>query len=168
MLERVGESEFIGRDREIGLLEAGYREALAGHGRALGIVGEPGIGKTRLVEEFTSRLDPVSDLVLWGRCPEGGGAPAYWPWRQALAPLLEANPPEATAEAIADDPQLQTVLAVISGRRGRAPAEIDVEQIRFTLLEAVVRLLRTTSDRRLLVLVLDDVHWADEASLKLL
>src|SRR5262245_61677056 len=148
MLERVAESEFIGRDREIGLLEAGYREASAGHGRTLGIVGEPGIGKTRLVEEFTRRLDPSSDLVLWGRCPEGGGAPAYWPWRQALAPLLEANPHQGTASAIADDAQLETVLAVISGRRGRKGAELDTEQIRFTLLEAVVRLLRATSDRR--------------------
>jgi tetratricopeptide (TPR) repeat protein len=168
MFERVAEAEFIGREREIGLLEAGFREAAAGHGRALGIVGEPGIGKTRLVEEFTRRLDSSQDRVLWGRCPEGGGAPAYWPWRQALAPLLEPNSPGATAKTIPTDPQLQTVLAVISGQRRRGAGDLDSEQIRFTLLEAVVRLLRTTSDRHPLVLVLDDVHWADEASLKLL
>jgi tetratricopeptide (TPR) repeat protein len=168
MAERLGEAEFIGRERELGLLDAGYREACEGRGRALGIVGEPGIGKTRLVEEFTRRLDRTPEVVLWGRCPEGGGAPAYWPWRQALAPLLESDRPGAAAERVEADPQLQSVLAILAGRRRTTAAAADTEGAQFTLLEAIVRMLRTAADRDPLVIVLDDVHWADEASLKLL
>lgn len=165
MLDRLGDSQFIGRTREIGMLEAGLRDAHAGHGRAVAVVGEPGIGKTRLVEEFTARLDGAAQQILWGRCPEGGGAPAYWPWRQALAPLVEGE----RTDAASDDPALRDTRALIATQLGaRAAGSAPSARERFDLLEAVVQLLHVAAQHAPLVLVLDDVHWADEASLRLL
>src|SRR5438093_13204501 len=71
---------FVGRTRELAELEAGLGDALAGRGRVFLIGGEAGIGKTRLVDELSSRAKDREARVLWGRCWEAGGAPAYWPW----------------------------------------------------------------------------------------
>lgn len=158
---------FIGREREMALLEAALADASAGRGRALSIVGDPGIGKTRLVEEFAQRSRPVSAGVLWGRCPEGGVTPAYWPWRQALAPLLAATTDggrSARSRVPAD-----ARLALLTGTTDPATtAAATSDQARFAFLEGVVDLLRAGSADAPLVLVLDDAHWADQASLELL
>jgi len=56
---------------------------LAGRGRVVLLVGEPGIGKTRLADELAQRAVTRGVRVAWGRCWDGGGAPAFWPWVQA-------------------------------------------------------------------------------------
>src|SRR5262245_39124839 len=75
---------FIGRGPELRELRAGLGDALAGHGCFFRIAGEPGMGKTRLAEEVAKEADAKGASVLWGRCWEGGGAPAYWPWLQTI------------------------------------------------------------------------------------
>ena len=75
---------FVGRERELGELRAGLDDALAGRGRLFLLVGEPGIGKSRLAEELIAQARARGARVLVGRCWEAGGAPAYWPWVQAL------------------------------------------------------------------------------------
>lgn len=148
-------------------LEAALADASNGHGRALSIVGEPGIGKTSLVEEFAQRSRRATGSVLWGRCPEGGATPAYWPWRQALAPLLATTTDAGGARA--GGPAVDARLALLTGAPDVAPGvQATSDQARFAFLEAVVELLRTASVRAPLVLVLDDAHWADQASLELL
>ena len=78
---------FVGREREVGLLQRALDETLAGSGRLLLLVGEPGIGKTRLAEQLGDEARDRGARVLWGGCYEWEGAPAYWPWLQALRAL---------------------------------------------------------------------------------
>src|SRR5262249_41066617 len=73
-----------GRERELRELRTGLVDAISGRGRLFLVVGEPGIGKTRLVEELATEAARRGVQVLWGRAWEGGGAPAYWPWIQML------------------------------------------------------------------------------------
>src|SRR5262249_57984635 len=115
MADPASEPRFIGREGEIALLEAGLNDARAGRSRTFSITGEPGIGKTRLVEEFLYRAGLPEDDVLWGRCPEGGGLPAYWPWRQALTPLIERNPSALSGEGGPAGARLRAVLRQLGG-----------------------------------------------------
>src|SRR5262245_5523406 len=85
---------FVGRDRELGTLEAAFRDAQSGRARLLALVGEAGIGKTRTVEEFVQRAEVPPERVLWGRCPEQPGAPTYWPWVRAIRSYADAADPD--------------------------------------------------------------------------
>ena len=73
-------SAFVGRELELGELAAGLDDAFAGHGRLFLLIGEPGIGKSRLAEELARHARVRGAQVLVGRCWEAGGAPAFWPW----------------------------------------------------------------------------------------
>ena len=77
----------LGRDAEIAVFEAGLDDALAGRGRLFVLVGPPGAGKTQLADELASRAKARGAAVRWGRGWDGGEAPPYWPWRQALRDL---------------------------------------------------------------------------------
>jgi DNA-binding SARP family transcriptional activator len=79
----------VGRDDELAVLEAGLEDALAGRGRLFVVVGPAGVGKTHLADEIASRAKARGAAILWGRGWGGGGAPAYWPWRQAIRELPE-------------------------------------------------------------------------------
>src|SRR6266704_353923 len=78
------EGGFVGREREMGELVAGLDDAVAGRGGLFLLSGEPGIGKSRLADEFAAHAKERGGRVLWGRCWEAGGAPPYWPWVQAF------------------------------------------------------------------------------------
>ena len=82
MRQSLSRTSFVGRMRELDELNGGLEGALAGHGRLFLISGEPGIGKTRLAEQLATHASERHALVIWGRCWEGSGAPAYWPWIQ--------------------------------------------------------------------------------------
>src|SRR5437762_14211465 len=82
------ESVFVGRQYELVELRAGLEDAVGGRGRSFLVVGEAGIGKTRLVEELAREAAERGHLVLWGRCWEGEGAPPYWPWIQVIRACL--------------------------------------------------------------------------------
>src|ERR1700736_4655419 len=79
---------FVGRERELAELRAALDAANAGRGRLFLLSGEPGIGKTRLAEELALEATSRGMRAVWGRCWEGGGAPAYWPWVQILRSLI--------------------------------------------------------------------------------
>src|SRR5882724_5669282 len=87
---------FVGRQRELAELRAGLEDAVGGRGRFFLVVGEAGIGKTRLAEELAREATERGGVALWGRCWEGAGAPPYWPWIQLLracARTVRAEPP---------------------------------------------------------------------------
>jgi len=95
---RAAASPFEGRAEELGLLEAGLDDALAGRGRLFVVVGDAATGKTRLADELASSAKQRGTRILWGRGWAGGGAPAYWPWTQALRDSLpddRSDEPEA-------------------------------------------------------------------------
>jgi DNA-binding SARP family transcriptional activator len=145
--ERGGADVFVGRERELATLLRALDDVLAGHGRLLAIGGEPGIGKSRLAEELSERAVARGADVVWGRCWDAGGAPPYWPWVQALRALgARAELPELAVPDAAGDP----------------------EQARFRLFDSVTSFLKSAARSRPLVLVLDDVNWADGDSLLLL
>ena len=75
---------FVGRTRELDELGAAFADASDGHGAVLLVCGEPGIGKSRLMEVLAASARADGWSVLVGRCWDGGGAPAYWPWVQVV------------------------------------------------------------------------------------
>jgi DNA-binding SARP family transcriptional activator len=162
---------FVGRERELGELLAALDEALAGHGRLRLLVGEPGIGKSGLADELAMRARSRGVLALVGRCWEAGGAPAYWPWVQSLRGLIHATDSEHLPALLggrgADLAQLMPELRELLPDLPEPPA-LDPESGRFRLFEAMTTLLKNAAEQRPLLLVLDDLHAADEPSLLLL
>lgn len=162
---------FVGRRHELAALLAGLDDAFAGRGRLFLIDGEPGIGKSRLAEELSTRAFDRGARVLAGRCWEQGGAPAYWPWTQALRGYMRsADASLLRAELGVKAGELTTLMPELRERFPDLPEPtgLDPEGARFRLFDATVEFLRSAAERRPLVLVLDDLHAADEPTLLLL
>jgi tetratricopeptide (TPR) repeat protein len=170
-LDRLAGGVHVGREREVDKLCEAADLALAGRGRLVLISGEPGIGKTRLAEQLTTYAHLRDALVLWGRCYEGDGAPAYWPWMQVVRAYSVDHDPAAlgaTMGAGAAD-----IAEIVSEVRRRLPdlepaPAVGAEQARFRLFDSVTTFLVNASRREPLVVVLDDLHCADRPSLALL
>jgi DNA-binding SARP family transcriptional activator len=164
-------SAFVGRDVELAELVAGLDDAFAGRGRLFLLVGEPGIGKSRMAEELIAEARARGARVLAGRCWEAGGAPAYWPWVQSLRPYFRDTDAESlrsqlrggAAEVARLFPELRDLLADLPS----APP-FESEGARFRLFDSMTAFLKRAAAGRPLVLVLDDLHAADEPSLLLL
>jgi DNA-binding SARP family transcriptional activator len=166
----AGGALFVGREAELDELSAGLGAAAAGRGSLFLLVGEPGIGKSRLADEVVRQARARGARVLLGRCWEAGGAPAYWPWVQSLRGYLEHTDPETLrsqlAEGAADLAQLVPELRRLFPDLPE-PA-LESEGARFRLFDSTARFLRNAADARPLVIVLDDLHAADEPSLLML
>jgi hypothetical protein len=135
------------------------------------VVGEPGIGKTALAEELASQTRLAGGRVLWGRCYEEQGAPAYWPFVQALRAFVrEREPDQLRAEAADAAAALAEILPELPQRLGPlpVPSSLDPREARFRLFDAVCSFLRRAAETQPLLLVLDDLHWADQGTLALL
>ena len=162
---------FVGRRRELAELLRGLDDAFAGRGSVFLLVGEPGIGKSRLAEELTTDARARGARVLVGRCWEAGGAPAYWPWVQALrAYVREAEPEPLRAQlgvGAADLAQLVPELRTLLPDVGEPPPT-ESQGARFRLFDVTTSFLVSASKAGPLVIVLDDLHAADEPSLLLL
>jgi DNA-binding SARP family transcriptional activator/tetratricopeptide (TPR) repeat protein len=162
---------FVGRERELELLEAGLDDAFAGRGRFFLLVGEPGIGKSRLADEFASRAKQRGANVLWGRCWEAGGAAAYWPWVQSLRSYLRGRDADVLSVLLGGRaPELAQLLPELEDLYPDLPAPRtpDPDSARFRLFDSVTGFVRNAAREQTLVLVLDDLHAADEPSLLLL
>jgi tetratricopeptide (TPR) repeat protein len=154
---------FIGRERETQELLSGLADARAGRSRLTLIAGEPGIGKTRTCQELAAAARGDGVRTLWGPCHEGEGAPAYWPWIQILRAAVDGDPAASSEQALRAFPQVAQLLA-----DAEASGDATPEQARFRLFDAVTRFLKDVARRTPLLLVLDDLHWADRPSLRLL
>jgi DNA-binding SARP family transcriptional activator len=162
---------FVGRKGELDELVRGLDNASAARGGLFLISGEPGIGKSRLVEQLVQHARESGADVLVGRCWEAGGAPAYWPWVQALRAYVRGRNREVLRDELgrgaADLAQILPELHELYGELP-APPSSDPEGARFRLFEATTSFLVAASLTQPLLLVLDDLHAADAPSLLLL
>jgi DNA-binding SARP family transcriptional activator len=168
---RSGTGIFVGRDSELSELESALAAARGGRGGLVLVSGEAGIGKSRLADEMATRAAGDGTRVLWGRCWEAGGAPAYWPWVQALRGYVrECDAAELRGQlgrGAPDVAQLLPELRDLFSDLPEAPS-LEVEGARFRLFDSTVEFIRSAAAARPLLIVLDDVHAADPSSLLLL
>ncbi len=162
---------FVAREKELAALKERLEDAIAGRGFLMMVVGEPGIGKTRLSEELSVYARLRGAQVLLGQCYESDGAPPYIPFVEALRQYVATRPPEALREEMGD--AASDLAKLVSEIRGRVPdlphaPRQEPEAERYRLLEAVSSFLVNGSQSTPLLLILDDIHWADNPSLVLL
>jgi class 3 adenylate cyclase len=169
-LDRLAGGVFVGRERELAQIRETVDAALEGAGGLLLVVGEPGIGKTRTSEELATYAQVSGARVYWGRCREDEGAPAYWPWVQAIRGYVRDADPVAMAWQMgAGAAEVAQIVPEVSERLDVAPAgPSESEEARFRLFDSVTSFLLAAARDRPMVVVLDDLHWADETSLLLL
>lgn len=167
---------FVGREPEAVELRQGLAHVLAGTGRLFLISGEPGIGKTRLAEELGKEARGRGARVVWGRCWDGEGAPAFWPWTQIFrAAVGDANAERLDLLTDADAAHVVSLVPGLASSRGssalprlRALASVEPAEARFRLFDSAARLLKEIANTAPLVLVLDDLQQADQSSLLML
>ncbi|MEU7696082.1 BTAD domain-containing putative transcriptional regulator [Microbispora hainanensis] len=167
------ERRAVGRGTQVDRLDELARDVVqaargvAQRGPGIAVIsGEPGIGKTWLAEAFAERRAAEGWLVAWGRCHETSGAPALWPWQQVVRDLAGRVPPSgaqaAALRVLLGDAAPEDDPATGAGR----PAEAS--EARFRLHQATANYLRAVAADRPLLVVIDDLQWADTASLGLL
>jgi DNA-binding CsgD family transcriptional regulator len=133
----------VGRRRELKTLQTALKSASGGSGRLVLCDGEPGAGKTRIAQELAGVALAEGVAVAWGRCVEAEGAPAFWPWRQVL-------------RSLGVDPE-----GVLRG-------DVESPGDRFRLFDDISGTVVGSASGAGVLVILDDVHWADEPSLLLL
>ncbi len=161
MADAPSHVELVGRDLPLARLDAALRRAAAGT-RTTGLVaGVAGIGKTSLLRAATRG---IAERAGWGTCVEGGAAPGYWPWTQAFSRLVGLIGVDRAAELAGAD---RPLLAAIAADLGPAEPGEDSPRARLLLMDATARWLRRLAAEAPVVIVLDDLQWADESSVAL-
>src|SRR5262245_9876649 len=170
-LDRLAGEVFVGREREMDELREGLEEALAGRGRPMLLLGEPGIGKTRTATELATYARLRGAQVLIGHCHEENGAPPFWPWVQILrAYMANRDANSLRVEMGAGGADIAQVVTEVRERLPDIPLRptLEPEQARFRFFDSVTTFLKNAARAQPLVLILDDLQWADVPSLLLL
>ena len=160
-------SVFVGRDAEVAALRRGLDEAIAGRASLFLVTGQAGMGKSRLVEEAADVARSKGVRVLTGRCWEAVDAPAYWLWIQVLRRLYSELDDTASDEAIGGTAEIAHLVPQVAERLG-IPSTGASPDSRFEFFDAVASLIRRSAGTQPTMLVLEDLHAADESSLLML
>jgi DNA-binding winged helix-turn-helix (wHTH) protein len=168
---------FVGREHVLAELAGALADAEAGHGNACLLTGDPGIGKTRVLEVFARELSARGRFVAWGHCRESEDTPPLWPFAQVLRQLRtwsakhgKNGEPAAWAAHFSELAKLlpellqDTTAPPTRGDGGKSRGPLAKHR----LFDAIIQLLASASEQQTCVLVLDDLHRADAASLELL
>src|SRR5579885_1643357 len=158
----------VGRDTEVAAVAECLAAAQGGHPQIVIFRGEPGIGKTRLADEVATRTAALGGLCVWGRATDSVGAPPSWPWRQVLGAIAGAVDLVSMARERGLDRDLGGLAPDLFPSSGPTFDDTTNPEDRFRQFEAVSRVLRDVSRLRPLVVILDDLHWADTSTLLLL
>jgi len=167
----LSNNTFVGRQRELAQLTVALDEAASGRGRLVMLVGEPGIGKTRLVHELARIAEDRGAQIFWGSCYEQQGAPPYWPWIQPLRGYIRQSDTDGLASQLGSGaPVIAEILPDIHEKLAdlKSPTTMAPESARFRLFDAIATLFDNVAADQPPVIVLDDLHWADGPSLQLL
>ena len=167
-----GRDAFIGRSDELRLMRSALIRATSGGGGTVLLAGEAGIGKTTTANEIARFGREKGCEVLLGSCHEGSGAPAYWPWKQIMRAFVHGRDAADALEILGPRaPIIAEAVPHVAEHLGdlpSAPAIADQNSARFRLHDAFATVLHDASERTPLVVVVDDLHWADEGSLQFL
>lgn len=169
MLDRIVRGRMVGRKKEFEDARAAWKKAAAGDGQLLLISGEPGIGKTRLTREISTHADVTGGQVFVGASYAEGDTP-YAPFRQILREALSGK---NTQEIDLPDFVLADLLFLAPDLRSRYPESItnqskDLQIEQQSLFENFAIFINKLSEQAPLLLVLEDVHWADSGTLYLM
>ena len=161
---------FVGRQAEYETMLKKLADARNNRGSVILLAGEPGIGKTRLTEEFCEHASSGA-TVIRGNCYEGDVSAPFGPWTEALRSLIEQTPDTDLRETLG--PGAPDIAAMMPEIRQRLPdleeaPRLDPESERARLFESIVAFLRNAAEKRPLVIFFDDLHWCDRPSLALL
>jgi len=163
MRARVTSSHFVGRTGELAELDRALREAAGASPVVVLLGGESGVGKTRLVREFERRSSKDDALVLRGEAvEEADGELPYAPLIGALRPLVRARHPALDALGRGSRAQLAALLPGLDEEVAASDGNDPSAQVR--LFEGLLELLDLLSEERPVVLVLEDLHWADRST----
>lgn len=162
---------FVGRVGELTQLREHLERALRGRGTLVMIGGEPGVGKTRLCEEIALDARRRGAVIFSGNCYEMEGAPPYSPFIEVLEATADTVPRDVLRDVLGDSapeiarllPHLRRLFPDIP-----EPVELPAEQDRRYTFNSIARYMRRAAAAAPLVLVLEDLHWADDATLLLL
>jgi DNA-binding SARP family transcriptional activator len=157
------EATLVGRSEELEVLRQAVDSAVAGGTGIVLVEGEPGVGKTRLLEEIATETARRGPLIVSCCCLEGDGTPSLWPWIQAVGRVIEGLPEHARERW-----RTSELIGLLEPRDGLdlTAARLDPEE-RFRLFERVVAMLGEASAQRPVIVVVDDLQWADIFSLQL-
>jgi class 3 adenylate cyclase/tetratricopeptide (TPR) repeat protein len=174
-------SRFVGRERQMAALAEAAAQAREGRGQIVGVVGEPGLGKTRLIYEFRRSLGNERITLLEGRCLAYGSAIPYLPVKdhvRANCGILDSDAPLAVVEKVRfgleevgldPDDRAPFLLHLLGATEGtEALAELTPEAVKVRTFETVLEWTLTASRRRPIVLVYEDLHWVDAITEELL
>jgi class 3 adenylate cyclase/DNA-binding CsgD family transcriptional regulator len=170
-LQGVDWGRFVGRREEMDQLKAALENALSGRGSLVMIVGEPGIGKTRLAEEFGVYAGLQGAQVLTGRAYEGEVALPYRPFVEAFRQYAQSRPDPILRQELGEGaPEVAKLVSEVRRRFPDIPEAppLEPEAERLRLFESITAFVHNASAANPLVILLDDLHWADKPSLLLL
>jgi len=157
----------VGRGRELTAIATAMATARRGAARVVHLVGEPGIGKTALAEHAAALASGQGWAVAWGRAWGPGTAPPYWLWQQLLGSLVRTTEVSSRLAATTVAWLVDLVPGLAGAGEVASAPDLDPDHARAALQRAVLDVLATAAADRPLLVVLDDVHAADAASLGL-
>ena len=168
----VADNLFIGREAELEQLVQRLERCTESRGGLVMLCGEPGIGKTRTAQRAAEDAARLGFRVCWGRCREEAGAPPFWPWVEVLRALFAQCAHDLVRDAMGTD--ALDLVPLLPQASGLFPSAVvnhegpDGAEERFRLFDATARFVACVAEQSPLLIVLDNLHWADRDSLRLL
>lgn len=162
---------FVGRRRELGTLKAALDNSLNSHGSVAMLAGEPGIGKTRTTQELADYARSSGVEVLWGRSYDEAGTPPFWPWIEVARSLVRGRDKDQLRSVLG--PGAADVAEMVPEIKATLPelqpnSTLEPDQARFRLFDCLTTFITNVSHEKPRMVVLEDLHWADTPSLRML